>query len=356
MEEKSFLTWKKAEQQQGLGNINEAKQLYNTLTTDEQFFSLAHLRHASLCANRPPLNINDLVLVWQTGKHEAGSIVRSLLENIPIKEEVDDSDVNERHQHHYSKFYPNMIVVDHAIRSIESYQYYHKCILSGCNVILIHLADEAFLDLHEIYGFCRLVFRNYWSPVLNRLKDVHFFPLGDNSAKQYPEIDNLRLSSHREYLWNFLGDATKADRQLAIQTFSRIFPHKLHLVTDFFDPRKLGAMEYREILSKSKFTISPDGNLNVDCFRFWEAIEFGSIPLVINRGNFKYFQEITKSELPFPTFKSWEDAAKFAENLKNDDDQMNWLQTSMIKWWQNVKSRLPRDFSHAVNSCRVDHF
>lgn len=356
MEEKNYLTWKKAEQQHSLGNFDEARKLYHSLTSDEQFFLRAHQRSASLSSNKRRLDVNDLVLVWQTGKYQAGSIVRLLLENIPVKAEVDDSDPSIFHQHAYSKFYPNMIVVDHGINSIESFNYYRTCAISGCNVILVHLADEAFLDLHEIYGFCKLVFRNYWSPVIAELGNVHFFPCEHVLAKQFPEIDSSRISSQREYLWNFLGDDTKADRPHAIKTFVPLGPYKLHLVKDFFDPNKLGAMEYRDILSRSKFTICPDGNVNVDTIRFWEAIESGSVPLVVNRGSFNYFQELTKSELPFPTFGTWEDAATFAGELRLDDDRMNRLQVRMMKWWKNLKDRIPRDFSHAVNSCRIDAY
>jgi hypothetical protein len=297
---------------------------------------------------KPIFDVKDLVLVWQTGIHDRGSIVRTLLQHIPVTAEVDDSSPDIQYQHKYSIFYPNMIVVDHAIRGWESYSYYLQCKRLGCNVILIHLADEAYIDITEIYDCCRLVFRNYWSPLYKKMRDVYFFPLGDNSAAQYQGISFDRMASEREYLWNFLGDATKADRKEAVEIFSKLEPHRLHLVSDFFDPNKLSAEEYRDILSRSKFTICPDGNLNLDTFRFWESIEFGSIPLIVNRGSFRYFELLIKSHLPFPAFNSWLDAKAFVEEINTNNERLDMLQQQMQHWWLQVKANLPREFSDAL--------
>ena len=47
-------------------------------------------------------------------------------------------------------------------------------------------------------------------------------------------------------------------------------------------PSKLVRARYRSTLLNSSFTLSPVGT-NDECFRFWEAIEAGSIPIFVPR-------------------------------------------------------------------------
>lgn len=351
--------WRNAENLHSIGRLDEAASLYAALQTDPHFFLKAHTRLAEYQAPpKRPLNPHNLKLVWQTGisgpggHHGEGCIVRHLLKSTPICEEIDDSDPALPHQHKYTQFHPDMIVVDHVIKSAESFNYYRECRRRGCNLILIHLADEGVDDLIEIYEYCNFVFRNYWSPIVSRLNNVYFFPLGDNTSIEYPEINSAQPITQRLFHWNFLGDPNKADRPQAIQAFLRIPNHKLHIVNNFFDPNKIGPKEYRHVLANSKFTLCPDGNVNIDTFRFWEAIEFGSIPVIVPRTNFPYFESLLNSDLPFPTFKNWEEAAQYVSLMIQDEVRLLLLQSQMQVWWSEYKADLPFVFSDALNQAR----
>jgi hypothetical protein len=62
-------------------------------------------------------------------------------------------------------------------------------------------------------------------------------------------------------------------------------------VTDAHVPQR----DWRKVLLDSVFTLSPSGH-NIECFRFWEAAEAGSIPvLVANEGSLRGGLNVTES-------------------------------------------------------------
>ena len=282
--------------------------------------------------------------MWQAGVQQHGTIVRELLSTLPIRKEFDDTDPSIPFLHKYEKFSKNMVLVDQRVFEQKALQYYVRCALAGANIVLIHLADEAFLDLHELYDLCKLVYRNYWSPVLATRSNVRFFPLGVGSPINKNFVKSERTMRQREFIWNFVGDINKPSRHGLVETFSVLAPNKVRLVDDFFDPRKLDSMEYQSIVSNSRFTLCPDGYDNCDTYRFWEAIELGSIPVSIERGEFRYFQNLLKSELPFPQFESWQDALNHLRTVGDNVEYLSLMQNSIATWWCGYKSRLIEEF------------
>jgi hypothetical protein len=43
----------------------------------------------------------------------------------------------------------------------------------------------------------------------------------------------------------------------------------------------LHVLDYRDLLLETIFAPSPIGNYNLDCFRTWETIECGAIPIIV---------------------------------------------------------------------------
>jgi hypothetical protein len=340
-----YSRWRRAEKNHSLGNYAAAREDYTALMSHQEYNLRSAVRLIEINApKRAPLKLDELDVVWQTGIHRKGTIVRELLSSIPIRQEFDDSDPSVPFQHKYIKSSKNMVVVDHRIFDQRALQYYARCRLNGANIILIHLADEAFLDLHELYDLCRVVYRNYWSPTLANRSNVRFFPLGVGAPIDHEIVLSDRPMAEREFLWNFVGDVNKKSRQGLVETFADLSPNRIHLVGDFFDPRKLGPVEYQSIVANSKFTLCPDGYDNHDTFRFWEAVELGSIPVSIGRGEFRYFQNLLKSELPFPQFSTWQDARNYIASTANNVEYLNLMQSSMVKWWLAYKFQLVEEF------------
>ena len=71
--------------------------------------------------------------------------------------------------------------------------------------------------------------------------------------------------------------------------------HKdVHHMSSFTSPR-----DYRELVSKSQFVLSPPGN-GADCHRTWEAIYLGAIPIV-----HKDFWPFSHLDLPVLVVDDW---------------------------------------------------
>lgn len=297
------------------------------------------------------LESSDWVVVWQNGingkggYHGPGSIVRNLVSSVPSREFIDDSDDTLPHQHTYRYTAPKMIVIDHVINSIDSINYYLNAARNGCRIILMHLADENYADLYCIYEACELVYRNYWNETLSSRRNIRHFPLGDFSSLEYLDIPANRNINDRKYLWNFVGDPNKQDRIDAIKAFETLPQGYVFTVNGFFDPKKLPARDYRVILANSVFTLAPRGWTNIDTFRFWEALEFGSIPIIVGNDAQRYFQNFFSPEkLSLPVFESWENARRWVESTRNLKDYLQCLAYTIRSQWAGAKDRLKAQF------------
>lgn len=58
--------------------------------------------------------------------------------------------------------------------------------------------------------------------------------------------------------------------------------------------KSLTANDYVEVLKKSKYSLCPTGHINLDCFRFYEIIKSGSLPLVPKETPFQPFNYYSK--------------------------------------------------------------
>jgi hypothetical protein len=81
------------------------------------------------------------------------------------------------------------------------------------------------------------------------------------------------------------------------------------------------------------------GNTNLECFRLYEALEAGAIPLLEKRPTLDYYSTLFGPH-PIPTFTTWSQAARFVAALQNSPDNLNHLQTACLTWWESHKAAL----------------
>lgn len=153
--------------------------------------------------------------------------------------------------------------------------------------ILINLKDE-FLPSkqdHAIYNskYCKYIFRNYFDPELTK-KNLTSFPLGykDRFWKGYDPQQklNAQFNDERKYAWSFAGTSKKSGRNKTISKLSSLKPNYLHDISFWDAPESLNATEYRDLMLDSHFIPSFRGNANLECYRTYEALEAGALPLV----------------------------------------------------------------------------
>jgi hypothetical protein len=107
--------------------------------------------------------------------------------------------------------------------------------------------------------------------------------------------------------------------------------------------QRLGPKEVSQLLSNTVFAPSPMGNVNIECFRTYEALECGAIPIVEKRWGLDYYRTLL-GEHPIPTVGSWSEARRIIRSAMRNGDEINRLQRECIDWWEGYK----RSYSHRV--------
>ena len=113
-------------------------------------------------------------------------------------------------------------------------------------------------------------------------------------------------------------------------------------------------LEYRQALLDSSFTLCPVG-AGDDSFRFWEAIEAGSIPILVprdttlhgteERGDYDCpdaFQDVLRTNPPIVVLKSWHELPGFIESSTEESTRRlrKLLYIWNHEWWTNTTRML----------------
>jgi hypothetical protein len=205
----------------------------------------------------------------------------------------------------------------------------------GKNAWLLHLSDETYEGSYDVYRNFRGVFRNYWSSIFNPRR-VMQLPLGYTNGFTHeaiePDIDR------RLYVWSFLGHTGKSSRPEMIEALMPIEPNFIYTAGQS-RIKPIGRSEYQRILRDSIFVPCSMGNLNLDSFRVYEALECGAIPILEKRPGLDYFARLLGAH-PLPTFSNWRQAARFVASMREDRSALFNLQKHCIDWWAGYKQSL----------------
>lgn len=96
-------------------------------------------------------------------------------------------------------------------------------------------------------------------------------------------------------------------------------------------------------MRRSVFSPCPMGNVNLDCYRPYEALQYGSVPILEKRAGLDYFTALFGSH-PIPTFRTWREAARFVESSQHDYAAQDRLISQCSEWWRGYK----RDLSSRI--------
>lgn len=238
----------------------------------------------------------------------------------------------------------NSLLVDSHIHR-HPLSYYAQ--FRGKNAFLLHLSDESYVGGYEVYENFRGVFRNYWSAIF-RPQRVFTLPLGycdglRNGASTTP-------ASKRRYLWAFLGSLlSKSSRPDMARALAAITPHFFHN-TDKGVKNFLPRPEYKNVLLDTVFTPCPMGNVNLESFRVYEALECGSIPIVEKRLALNYFNRLLGPH-PLPAVRTWRAARALIQRFIHKEDALDRLQQQCTQWWREHKSKLRPAVLAFMQSC-----
>ncbi|XP_041350136.1 ribitol-5-phosphate xylosyltransferase 1-like [Gigantopelta aegis] len=134
-------------------------------------------------------------------------------------------------------------------------------------------------------GPVKLFFLTYDSPDIDNT-DFYQWPVGVATYREFPKVDSahLPLTTHRKYLSNFLGTIYKnSSREVLLKTLEAsphqkrcyIKPRMVWLPQESDETRE----DYLRALAQSDLTLNPVG-INTECYRIYEAMSYGSVPVV----------------------------------------------------------------------------
>jgi hypothetical protein len=91
-----------------------------------------------------------------------------------------------------------------------------------------------------------------------------------------------------------------------------------------------------EIYNNSIFVICGRGNASLDCFRIYETIVAGAIPVIVGsnkeiENTFYYNNNIP----PFIYDDTWEKVVVKCNDLLNNYEKLQEIQNNLLLWWNN---------------------
>jgi hypothetical protein len=206
-------------------------------------------------------------------------------------------------------------------------QDFHTRIRSATGVGLLHLSDEWYGQDYRYYSNFGFVLRNHFSRSLER-PGILQLPLG--LPWMTPTPPPIVPQSSRRYVWSFCGNRV-ASRFEMLSAFSGLDP-AYALAPGQRIPRR----EFQDVLTQSKFVPCPMGNVMLETWRTYEALEAGCIPLLERRVTMDYYRNLL-GDHPIPTFSSWRHARRFVCQQLETPHDLDKLQTELLEWWSGAK-------------------
>ena len=209
-------------------------------------------------------------------------------------------------------------------------------------IAIFYFSDEQGIQpfITELDKYTKLFFRQYNHKHYNYSKNNYQFPLG--YASSYLNNKNSlsivpRLMKDRTINCSFIG-SNKSDREHMTNIFRQymsntniIFVNNNWDISDLpYSPEKCYS-----IYNDSIFIVNGRGNCSLDCFRIYEAIVAGAIPIVVGsydeiQTTFNYNNDIP----PFIYDESWEKVVVKCNNLLADSAALQKIQDELILWWK----------------------
>ena len=148
---------------------------------------------------------------------------------------------------------------------------------------IFHLSDEYCGCPIDFYAQAQFVIRNYYRPEAAGLTECLHVPLG--YKRGFVKCIARKPITERRWRWFFAGEA-KGNRIEMLAAAEAVSGGYAVTTSRWNDPAGLDTQAYAAALSDAVFALCPRGNDSVDCFRVYEALEAGAIPIVEDDGCF----------------------------------------------------------------------
>jgi hypothetical protein len=203
-------------------------------------------------------------------------------------------------------------------------------------LLIWHISDEQGFDGDRWYPSLpahRPVLREFPHGRFERFEQVGNLPLGPTRSAliNVPWLP----ASCRQHPWSLMGTLWPGtSRQQAVECFRTLVPNGFAHGSEGFG-QGLATDRYVFELHRSKFSLCPEGHRHFETFRFYESLELGAIPLGLHTP--EQLSSLFSEPWPLPVFRSWEQAAAFAQKALIDLPSLDALQLRMRCWWEQER-------------------
>ena len=212
-------------------------------------------------------------------------------------------------------------------------------------------------------GFINFAFIIYDVPYIDD-KNFHPWPLGVATYRKFPVVhaSHISLWDKRKYVCNFLGtlyENSSRSQLMKIMTLHGLIkgPCFVHTRESWLPSETKDSSElYQNAMRDSDITLCPVGK-NTECYRIYEAMSYGSVPViedVITPGNCGPIgpnelstvplRMLKRMNAPVIYIKSWKELPELIENeRKLPFDYVVKRRTQLVHWYDKFKFNL-RDY------------
>lgn len=235
-----------------------------------------------------------------------------------------------------------------------------ECVLKTKPRIIIQLSDEfqhEDLQIHnELGNYCELFLRQHHHQNYHYTNNTLHIPLAYINGFKV-DTENILKISDRKINWSLIG-VNKSDRMECIRNFLNIENFFINLTYE--GGYSVAREEIFKIYRETIFCPSTRGWTTIYGNRAFEASISGSIPVVVAPKEeveyvFKY-----EENPPWIFTESWEEASNVCKNLLNDKDQLQRMQDSILRWWDNrvfkIKNKIEECLFTDIISKKLNNF
>tara|TARA_Y100001933_G_C18894581_1_gene519797 strand:+ start:160 stop:1056 length:897 start_codon:yes stop_codon:yes gene_type:complete len=212
--------------------------------------------------------------------------------------------------------------------------------------IIFHLSDERgnnikYYNLYSKYNI-KLLFYQYNFEKTNYNINNFQIPLGYVSGflLNNPSINSNKIGYNKKYFFSFIGQL-KGDRRKMLHKFSKKFKSNyIHTGKTYWsqgpENQNIKPCQMFDIYRNSLFVPIGRGNKTLDCYRVYEAIIAGAIPVIcgsIEEINITF--NFNNNKIPHIIIgDTWNKAVLLCKELYNDKDRINDIINSNNRWFQ----------------------
>jgi len=175
----------------------------------------------------------------------------------------------------------------------------------------------------------------------------NFLPNNNNN-----NVTDIKPINERKVNCSFIG-AKKSDRQHMRDVFEKNMNNTMIVfVNNNWDIEKLPVIPNNlfTLYNNSIFIIIGRGNSSLDCFRIYEAVVSGAIPVIVGEEmeiNTTFYYGGYKP--PFVYSDTWENAVSVCNNLLQQPELLQEKQNKILEWWTNQITNIKNIITQTIH-------